>query len=51
MDFQIYFCVDGILRAKFSEEQPLIPIKFLQEKSHLNQMIYAFVSLVGKYIF
>lgn len=33
MDFKLYFCTDGILRAQFSEKQPMIPLKFLQEKS------------------
>lgn len=31
MDFTIYFCNDGTLRAKFSDNKPLIPVKFLQE--------------------
>lgn len=31
MDFDIYFCVDGILRAKFSDDKPMIPMKFLHD--------------------
>lgn len=31
MNFRIYFCADGILRASFSKEKPMIPLKFLQE--------------------
>ena len=31
MAFQLYFCTDGILRAKLSDNKPMIPVKFLQE--------------------
>lgn len=33
MEFTIYFCADGILRAKFSDNKPMIPLKFLQEQN------------------
>lgn len=33
MQFTIYFCADGILRAKFSDNKPMIPLKFLQNES------------------
>lgn len=33
MDFKIYFCADGVLRAQFSEKKPMIPVKFLQDNS------------------
>jgi hypothetical protein len=31
MDFDLYFCTDGILRAKLNDDTPMIPVKFLQE--------------------
>lgn len=31
MDFDIHFCSDGILRAKLSNDKPMIPVKFLQD--------------------
>jgi hypothetical protein len=34
MDFDIYFCADGILRAKFNDNKPMIPIKFLQDNGN-----------------
>lgn len=36
MEFTIYFCADGILRARFSDNKPMIPLKFLQEESGKN---------------
>lgn len=33
MEFNIYFCVDGILRAQFSPNKPMIPLKFIQDNS------------------
>ncbi len=31
MDFDLYFCADGILRAKLGNDKPMIPVKFLQD--------------------
>ena len=31
MDFDIYFCKDGILRAKYSDKYPMIPLNFIQQ--------------------
>jgi hypothetical protein len=31
MDFELYFCTDGILRAKLNDDKPMIPVKFLQD--------------------
>jgi hypothetical protein len=31
MDFDLYFCTDGILRAKLNDDKPMIPVKFLQD--------------------
>ncbi len=40
MDFSIYFCADGILRAKFTDGKPMIPVKFLQEQTKLSDLSF-----------
>lgn len=42
MDFTLYFCNDGILRAYLSEKEPLIPLKFLQDNSYLKNNDFKF---------
>lgn len=42
MDFDIYFCKDGVLRAKYSDKSPMIPLEFIQKK--LNQKDLSFWS-------
>lgn len=33
MDFTVYFCADGVLRALWADQSRLLPLKFLQEHS------------------
>lgn len=40
MEFDIYFCNDGILRAKYKEDSPLIPMTLIQKE--LNQKDLSF---------
>jgi hypothetical protein len=43
MEFDLYFCNDGVLRAKLSDKQPLLPLSLIQsqsEKSDLNFWSY-----------
>jgi hypothetical protein len=42
MDFQLYFCADGILRAKLNDNKPMIPLKFLQENSSTKDNDFRF---------
>ncbi len=42
MEFKLYFCNDGILRAKFSKDKPMIPVKFLQENSAFKNQDFRF---------
>lgn len=42
MNFTLYFCADGILRARFSEDKPMIPVKFLQEQSSFKDNDFRF---------
>jgi len=42
MDFKIYFCNDGVMRAKFSEDKPMIPVKFLQKNSPNSENDFKF---------
>lgn len=38
MDYKIYFCADGILRAQYSEKEPMIPISFLQKENKASDL-------------
>lgn len=42
MNFNLCFCADGILRASFSEDKPMIPVKFLQEQSSFKDNDFRF---------
>lgn len=37
MNFKLIFCADGILRAQFTETQPMIALKFLQEQEGVTE--------------
>lgn len=44
MNFSIYFCADGILRAKFAENKPMLPLKFIQETSPFKTNDFRFLT-------
>lgn len=44
MNFTIYFCADGILRAKFAENKPMLPLKFIQENSPFKKNDFRFLT-------
>ena len=44
MNFTLYFCSDGILRAKFGENKPMLPLKFIQEKSPFQKNDFRFLT-------
>jgi hypothetical protein len=38
MEFDLYFCNDGVLRAKISDKKPLLPLSFIQAKSEKSDL-------------
>lgn len=40
LDFELYFCNDGILRASLGEKHPLIPLTFLEQNSKTDQLSF-----------
>lgn len=44
MNFSIYFCADGILRAKFAENKPMLPLRFIQENSPFKNNDFRFMT-------
>ena len=44
MNFSIYFCADGILRVKFAENKPMLPLKFIQETSPFKTNDFRFLT-------
>jgi len=49
MNFQLYFCADGILRAKFSDDKPMIPVKFIYDNSDFAENDFKFWTRWWKY--
>ena len=44
MNFSIYFCADGVLRAKFAENKPMLSLKFIQENSPFKNNDFRFMT-------
>lgn len=44
MDFTLFFCADGILRAKWDDKSPLLPLSFIQEQSIFKDNDFKFWS-------
>ena len=42
MDYTLWFCKDGILRAKLKDSSEMISVKFLQEQKNQNDMNFWF---------
>ncbi len=40
MDFDIYFCNDGILRARYTDHRPMVPLKFIQEQGRFSDLSF-----------
>lgn len=40
MEYDIYFCNDGILRAKYTDKSPMIPLKFIQKELEQSDLTF-----------
>ncbi len=40
MDFDIYFCNDGILRARYTDSYPMVPLSFIQTEEKLSDLSF-----------